>query len=74
MRQATRDTLLWLAGLGGAVVLVRTALDVGTAALEIPPLLLGVLVVLAAAVLVLLVRSRLADDRAEPLAFTEHRP
>jgi hypothetical protein len=78
VRPRTRDALLWLAGLGGAVVLLRAALDL----LEwlggyVPATALGTLLVLASAAAVALaaLRSRLKDDRApRALVFTEKHP
>lgn len=75
MRPATRDALLWLAGLGGAAVLLRTLLDILDSLLALPPMLAGVLLALAAACVAALamVRRRLGDGE-EPVAFTEERP
>jgi hypothetical protein len=79
MRQRTRDVLLWLAGLGGAAVLLRALLDVlFWASSAVSAVALGVLLVLgtAASTALLLVRSRLQNDRSRSpeLLFSETRP
>ncbi len=77
MRERTRDALLWLAGVGGAVVVANAAIDLLTKlALGFyyaSGLTLVGLLVAGAVVALALVRSRL-KDHPEPVAFTENRP
>jgi hypothetical protein len=76
MSERTRDVLLWLAGIGGAIIIVETVFGAlaGTAAFwlglsnlapPIPRLALTAAVVGAFAVLLLLIRSRLTLDPKE---------
>src|SRR5207245_2833928 len=75
VRQRTHDILLWLAGIGGAIVIagalvgLLTTLAVGLYAMT--GLVLLVLLIAAALVALFLARARLDAD---PVPFSETRP